>query len=507
MQKTPFPTMTTFESLTEQLLKVAHLKSALSTLHWDQEVMMPHGAANLKAGHIATLSGFLHTQFIDQCGPLIDRLAHQQEELDSFQQLNLGRLQYDLEKTRKLPTAHVIELSQATSKALHAWVSARKSADFSAFAPHLSKLIDLKIQEADYLGFSENPYDALIDQYEPHMRFSQVKAVFEPFKAELRDLLTQIHACPQVQDGFLAQPIFPQEQLQWTEVVLKAMGYDFDRGRQDISTHPFTIGIDPSDVRITTRVDPHDIREALYSSIHEGGHALYEQGLPIAHFGLPAAEACSLSIHESQSRLWENNIARSLPFWEHFFPQLAAMYPDQLIGKSPVDLFKAVNLVTPSLIRISSDELSYHFHIILRSELENELINRRLKVADLPEAWNEKVKTYLGLDVPDDSQGVLQDIHWSHGSFGYFPTYSLGSFYAAQLMDSAITALPNLESEIKNGDFTQLKSWLNREIHAHGRLYSAEELCKRVSGKPLDVQHFIRYAKAKYSKVYNIQLN
>lgn len=499
--------MTTYETLQTQLQKVFHLKAALGVLHWDQEVMMPQGAAAMRAGHISTLSGILHEQFIDHCGPLIDRLGDEVESLDTPQQLNLRAMQHDIRQMRKLPTAHVIALSQASSEALHAWTAARKASDFAAFAPHLSKLVELKIQETDYLGYEENPYDALIDQFEPKMRTSQVKAVFEPFKAELRGLLGQIQACPQVDDTFLRQAIPDQTQLSWTEVVLKAMGYDFNHGRQDISTHPFSLAVDPTDVRITTRVDEMDIREALYSSVHEGGHALYEQGLRLDQLGLPASEACSLSIHESQSRLWENNVTRSLAFWEHFFPQLAPLYPDKLIGKTPVDLYKAVNLVTPGLIRISSDELSYHFHIILRTELEDALINRQLRVEDLPAAWNEKVKTYLGLEVPSDSMGVLQDIHWSHGSFGYFPTYSLGSFYAAQFMDAAKAAIPGLDNEIREGRFDQLKAWLNREIHAQGRLYSSEELCQRVTGKPLDVQHFIQYAKAKYSQVYGIQLS
>lgn len=499
--------MTTYEALKAQLQQVFHLKAALSVLHWDQEVMMPNGSAQLRAGHISTLSGILHNQFIDHCGPLIDQLGEESATLDEFQTLNLRAMQHDIRKMRKLPTPHVIALSKASSEALHAWAHARKANDFQAFAPHLSKLVELKIQEADYLGYEENPYDALIDQYEPLMRASQVKAVFEPFKAELRGLLAQIRECPQVADNFLNQRIPAQAQLEWTEVVLKAMGYDFEHGRQDVSAHPFTLAVDPADVRITTRVDEMDIREALYSSVHEGGHALYEQGLPLDHLGFPASEPCSLSIHESQSRLWENNVTRSLPFWENFFPQLAALYPDKLIGKTPVDLYKAVNLVTPGLVRISSDELSYHFHIILRTELEDDLINRRLKVADLPAAWNEKIKAYLGLDVPSDSLGVLQDIHWSHGSFGYFPTYSLGSFYAAQFMDTALEALPGLDAEIRRGEFGRLKAWLNREIHAQGRLYSSEELCARVTGKPLDVRHFIRYAKAKYSQVYGIQLN
>jgi carboxypeptidase Taq len=248
-----------------------------------------------------------------------------------------------------------------------------------------------------------------------------------------------------------------------------------------------------------------DIREMLYSSIHEAGHAMYEQGLSLDNYGLPAGEYCSLSIHESQSRLWENNVGRGQAFWQHFLPQLKEVYGGKLDGKSAEDIFKAVNQVKPGLIRISSDELTYHFHVILRFEIENALMNFELEVKDLPEAWNAKVKEYLGLDVPSDAQGVLQDIHWSHGSIGYFPTYSLGSFYAAQLMHSARKSMPGLDGQFAAGDFSGLKGWLGKNIHQKGRLYNAEDLCTQATGEPLNVKYFTDYAWEKFGRVYGIE--
>jgi carboxypeptidase Taq len=286
--------------------------------------------------------------------------------------------------------------------------------------------------------------------------------------------------------------------------VVKSLGYDMNHGRQDLSAHPFSIGINPEDVRITTMIKNDDIRQMLYSSIHEAGHAMYEQGLPLVNYGLPAGSYCSLSIHESQSRLWENNVGRGLVFMEHFLPELKKLFKGKIDGKSAEDVFKAVNQVKPGLIRIASDELTYHFHVILRFEIENDLINKRLKVSDLPEAWNAKIKSYLGLDVPDDGVGVLQDIHWSHGSIGYFPTYSLGSFYAAQLMHAAGTAHPNLQAEFARGEFSTLKSWLRTNIHEKGRLYNAEDLCQQATGEPLNVRYFTDYAWEKFGRVYGI---
>jgi carboxypeptidase Taq len=498
--------MTPFDNLHALLTDAAHLGSAMYLLSWDQEVMMPQGGTQMRAQTIATLSGISHDMTV---GPIANALKAVEDadlaKLDPFQLRNYKAIRHEIDRVIRLPKEFVVECSRVTSEALSAWVNARKEKNFSLFAPMLSEIVRLKRMEADYYGFTEHPYDALLDTYEPGMTASRLKKIFEPFKLELGDILPQIAAQPQIDDQWIRQEISAEKQLAWSKEVLLAMQYDMNQGRQDLSAHPFTININPDDVRITTMVQPDDIREMLYSSIHEAGHALYEQGLPSKFFGLPAAQACSLGIHESQSRLWENNIARSLPFWEHFFPSFRELFPDKLQGKGPEDVYRAVNKVQPGFIRISADELTYHFHVALRFEIELALLSKEIEVADLPTIWNEKVKKYLGIDVKNDAEGVLQDIHWSHGSIGYFPTYSLGSFYAAQLMDTANERIPGLQGQFSRGEFGPMKQWLNQEIHSHGRQYDSEALCTLATGKPLDVSHFVRYAKAKFGEVYKMK--
>lgn len=500
--------MTPFENLRSKLTDATHLASALSLLSWDQEVMMPEGGTNLRAQTIASLSGMYHEMLV---GPAANAMKTIEdaglEKLDAFQMRNYRALRRELDRLTKLPTSLVMESSRVRSEALSAWVSAKKDRNFALFAPLLGEIVRLKRLEADCYGYAAHPYDALLETYEPGMTAARLKAIFEPFKLELGGLLPQISARPQIDDSWIRQTISAEHQLAWSKAVLKAMHYDLNKGRQDLSAHPFTINLNPDDVRITTMVQQDDIREMLYSSIHEGGHALYEQGLPSEYFGLPAAEACSLGIHESQSRMWENNIARSLPFWEHFFPSFRELFPDKLRGKGPEDVFRAVNKVEPGFIRISADELTYHFHVALRFEIELALVSKEIEVADLPTLWNEKVKQYLGLQVKHDAEGVLQDIHWSHGSIGYFPTYSLGSFYAAQLMDTVEERIPTLSDQFATGDFGPVKEWLNREIHAHGKQYDSETLCTMATGKPLDVSHFVRYAKRKFGAVYGMEIS
>lgn len=499
--------MTHFESLRAKLTDASHLASALALLSWDQEVMMPDGGTRLRSETSACLTGMYHELMV---GPVIDRMKAVEdtglEKLDAFQLRNYKTLRREIDRMVKLPKELVMESKRVSSEALSAWVNARKEKNFSLFAPLLSEIVRLKRLEADCYGYEAHPYDALLESYEPGMTSAKLKAIFEPFKLELGGLLPQIAAQPQIDDRWIRQQISAEAQLDWSRKVLQAMHYDLNRGRQDLSAHPFTINLNPDDVRITTMVQADDIREMLYSTIHEAGHALYEQGLPAQHFGLPAAEACSLGIHESQSRLWENNIARSLAFWEHFFPSFRELFPDKLQGKGPEDVFKAVNKVQPGFIRISADELTYHFHVALRFEIELALVSKEIEVADLPALWNEKVKKYLGLDVKHDAEGVLQDIHWSHGSIGYFPTYSLGSFYAAQLMDTAEIRIPGLQSQFSRGEFGEMKTWLNQEIHAHGKQYDSETLCTLATGKPLDVSHFTRYAKGKFGEVYGVRI-
>jgi carboxypeptidase Taq len=500
--------MNPFARLAAQLQEGMHIYSALSLMSWDQEVMMPEGGGPLRAQTISYLTGTFHDKMVNGVQDAIKSVEDDGlDKLDAFQLRNYKAVRREIDRMVKIPKSLVMEMSRVQSEAFAAWHMARKESNFATFEPLLSEIVRLKREEAEYVGYTEHPYDALVDTYEPGMTASRLKAIFEPFKLELADLLPQINAQSQIDDSFLRQTISTTQQLAWSRHVLETMGYDFKHGRQDLSAHPFSISLNPQDVRITTMVQADDIREMLYSSIHEGGHALYEQGLPLAHYGLPAAEACSLGIHESQSRLWENNIARSLPFWEHFFPAFRELFPDKLQGRGPEDVFKAVNKVQTGFIRISADELTYHFHVLLRFEIELALLSNEIQVRDLPAVWNEKVKRYLGLDVPRDAEGVLQDIHWSHGSIGYFPTYSLGSFYAAQIVAAAEQQNSSLWTQVGAGQLTPLKGWLNENIHAHGKQYDSEALCTIATGAPLDVRHFVRYAKEKFGKVYGITMH
>ncbi len=497
--------MTAYEKLDEKLVELQHLMAANALLAWDQETMMPQGAAPQRARQMSTLQGMYHQMATTEIPTLLSAAeAELTPDSPIRHKLNLQKVRSELDRKTKLPVEHVKKTSKAISEAFHAWHQAKPANDFKAFQPYLEKLLDLKIQEAEYYGYDENPYDALLENYEPGLKASTVQAVFDGFKGELLDLLKEIKAQPQVDESFLLQTVGEDAQLAYSWEVIQKLGYSRETGRQDKAPHPFSISMAPTDARITTMVDEKDIREMLFSTIHEVGHALYEMGLSEETIGWPESEACSLSIHESQSRLWENNVARTYQFCEHFFEPMRKLFPDQLAGKTAEDVFKAVNRVEPNLVRISSDELTYHFHILLRFELELALVNRELKVADLPAAWNAKVKQYLGIDVPSDTKGVLQDIHWSHGSFGYFPTYSLGSFYAAQFLAQARKELKDLDGSFAKGEFLPLKEWLNEKIHRHGKLYNSEELCEMVTGERLNIAHFSAYARKKFGRVYGI---
>lgn len=495
--------MSDFQNLWDSLKEIADIHGAISLMSWDQEVMMPRGGAAMRARQLSTLHGMGHEKFVKGAGELLET-ALQAKDLNDFQSRNLQEVSRVHKKLTKLPKEFVMDMSRLTSEALPRWIEARKNNDFGLFEPYLEKIVEAKIKHSEYMGYEENPYDALIDDFEPGMTARTLESVFTPFKESLSGLLSAIKDKQQVDDSFLLENISQEDQMAFCGKVVEQLGYDMVHGRQDLSAHPFSIGMNPQDVRITTMLKENDIREMMYSSIHEAGHAMYEQGLPLENYGLPAGEYCSLSIHESQSRLWENNVGRGLAFWEHFLPDLQKTYSGKLDGKSAMDIFKAANQVKPGLIRISCDELTYHFHVILRFEIENDLVNRKLKVKDLPEAWNAKVKEYMGLDVPNDSEGVLQDIHWSHGSIGYFPTYSLGSFYAAQLMHAVRKSHPQIDAQFAKGDFSTLKSWLSEQIHQKGRLYNAEDLCRQATGEPLNVNYFIDYAWEKFGQVYGI---
>lgn len=488
----------------EKMSKIADINSASSVLNWDQEVNLPPNAAKIRSKQLATLSGLAHEQFTsNEMGDLLEDLSAK-NGLSERERANINEAQKSYLKYKKKPNAFVVKLSESVSKAYFAWHKAKEGNDFSTFEPALNKLVDLKLEEAELLGFEVHPYDALLDEFEPNAKTKDLDILFKDMKTQLVDFVQALAQQPQVEDKWLYYSYDKDKQWNFGINLLKQMGYDFNSGRQDLSPHPFTTSFGSSDVRVTTRINEHNFSEMTWSCIHEGGHALYEQGLLIEDYGLPTGNAISLGIHESQSRLWENNVGRSLAYWKANYGNLQNLFKENLAGVSVEDFYKSINKVQPSLIRTNADELTYHFHILIRYEIEKELIEGNIAVGELPEVWNAKYKDYLNVEVSDNTQGVLQDIHWSHGAFGYFPTYSLGSFYAVQFFDKAKEDINGLESQIEQGNMLELLAWLRTNIHQYGKMYSADELCQKVTGKSLDFSHFMRYAIAKYSAIYNL---
>ncbi len=493
-----------YEEYKELSQKAADLNGAAALLEWDQEVYMPPKAAGFRARQLATLASQAHEMVTgDEMGNLLSALQRQ-AGLTDIEHANVHRSNEDYIKDKKLSGEFVEALSMQTSECFNAWIEARKKKDFKIFAPSLTKMVALKRQQAELYGYEAHPYDALLDDYEHGATVAMLDGVFKGIKEQLPPILDKIKTAKQVDDSFFLKHFPKQQQWDFSVDVLKKMGYDFEAGRQDYSEHPFTTSFAPTDVRITTRVDENNYASLLWSTIHEGGHALYEQGLLEEQYGLPLGEAASLGIHESQSRLWENCVGRGIDFWTYFYPKLLQYFPQQLAGISAQDFYKACNKVEPSLIRTEADEVTYHFHVLIRYEIEKALIEGSLDVAGLPTAWNEQYKKYLGIVPGDDKTGVLQDVHWSHGSFGYFPTYTLGSFYAAQFFAKAQDVIPGLLPSIATGNMDDLRLWLRSNIHCHGGRYKSEELCERVTGSKLDPSYFIRYAKQKYGGIYGI---
>lgn len=489
----------------DTLQKSADLQYASAVLQWDQEVYMPQKGFPYRGRQLATMAAMAHEMITsDSYGNILHELAHR-GDLTDVEQQNVRLSLEDYDKNKKLSQEFVEQLTQQTNTSYNAWVQARSENNYSVYALQLEKMIALKKQQADMYGYEGHPYNALLDDYEKGITVAILDPVFEMVKAQLPPLLQQILEAPQVSDDFLHRRYPRQQQWDFSIDILKAMGYDFYAGRQDISEHPFTTSFAPTDVRVTTRVDEQNFASLLWSSIHEGGHALYEQGLPEAQYGMPLGAPASLSIHESQSRLWENSIGRSLPFWKYFYPALQQHFPAALKDVGVDMFYKGINKVQPSFIRTEADEVTYHFHVLIRYEIEKALLSNELNPKDLPAAWNEMYQKYLGITPPNDKTGVLQDVHWSHGSFGYFPTYSLGSFYAAQFFEQAQHENTSLASEIENGNYGNLLKWLREKVHIHGRRYRSEELCTMITGRGLDFAAFMRYATHKYAGVYNIK--
>ncbi len=485
-----------------KMQKIADVKYASAILQWDQETYLPAKGGDIRGQQIATLNELAHEKFIDEkLGSLLQELLSK-DELSATEKRNVELSWYDYGKSKKLPSAFVRQMSEAVNKSFHAWIQARKKNSFAVFEPPLHSIIELKKQEADLLGFEAHPYNALMNDYDRGLTVATTDALFTSLKPQLTELLAKIQSAPTVDNSFLRQQFTKDKQWELGIEILRRMNFDFEAGRQDMSEHPFTTSFNADDVRVTTRIDENDFANMLWSCIHEGGHALYEQGLPADEYGLPLGEYCSLSIHESQSRLWENCIGRGLPFWNHNFQLLQTIFPAQFQNISLQQFYKGINKVQPSLIRTEADEVTYHFHVMIRYEIEKQLIEGSIVAKDIPAIWAELYQQYLGVKVPNDKQGCLQDVHWSHGSFGYFATYSIGSLYAAQFYAAIQQQNPSLEEGLAAGRVEPVVSWLQQHIYKSGRYYNSGELCKMATGSLPDSSFFINYATKKYQGIY-----
>ncbi len=498
--------------VTSELQVITHLRKVAALMAWDQETYMPSGSAAARADQISLVLSLAHARFTSdvfrEClAALVDLETGtiNPAGLDPSQVRMVEMVWHDWQRATALPVEFVGELARLTARGQHIWEQARAQNDYQLFAPYLEKIIAMKRQEAEYHGYQDEPYDALLEDYEMGVTTRQIEVLFGSLRPALVDLVQRITALPaEPAPGILSQE-YPEE-LQWAFglEVLRGMGYDLTQGRQDRSPHPFTTDFHPTDVRITTRLNTNDLAMGLFGTIHEGGHALYEQGLDAEHFGTPLCEPISLGIHESQSRLWENYVGHSLPFWRHYYPLLQARFPGQLGDVSLDDFYAAVNAVTPSLIRVEADEVTYNLHIMLRFDLERALINGEVAVKELPDLWNKAMLEYVGIEPPTVAEGVLQDIHWSQGALGYFPTYTLGNLYGRQIYEAACGQIDGLEERIAAGDLLVLREWLRENIHRLGRLKTATELIRDLTGQPLSADPFINYLQAKYERLYDI---
>jgi carboxypeptidase Taq len=500
--------MSAYDRLCSLTREIALLESIDALLGWDERTYLPPQGGAYRAEQMTYLAGLIHRKRTDLAiGELLEALAESPLAADphSDSGTTIRQLKREYEKRVKLPVKLVEELARATVLGQQAWVEARKNNDFASFQPHLEHIFELKRQQAAALGSAERPYDALLDDYEPGARTEEVTKVLEALRTELVPLVAAIQASSKKPKKEILARHFPlAAQEAFGKQAAAACGFEFSRGRLDVTHHPFCSGMGPNDCRITTRYREDDFGDAFFSILHEAGHGIYDQGLRGDQFGLPPGSYVSLGIHESQSRMWENLVGRSRAFWQHFFPQWQQAFSDAAADVAFDDFFFAINTVEPSLIRVDADEATYNLHIIIRFELEQALIKNDLTVADLPGAWREKYQHYLGIVPPNDTDGVLQDVHWSAGLFGYFPTYALGNLYAAQFFEAADKELGGLAALFAKGEFLPLREWLRDKIHSQGQCYTATELNQRITGQPLSPAALMRHLRGKLEPLYSL---
>ena len=500
--------MKLIDELRSKYSEITYLHSAAALITWDMRTYIPPKGAEMRSevlGYVSTLA--FRKAVSEEMGTLLSQLAEGkiEEELTEDEKAMVRVATKAYNRVKAIPPDLYHRFSVLSSKSEKVWERSRNENDFKSIAPYLEEIIDLLREMARLYGYEENPYDALLEGYEEGMTAKKLRKIIEPLKSELIPFIRRIVEKGKSPDtGILKGRFSKKAQEKLSRKALKLIGYDFEAGRLDETVHPFTIGIGVNDVRVTTKYLPDEFTPSLFGSIHEGGHAIYEQGLPVSLRDTPLYGACSLGIHESQSRMMENMVGRSLEFLSFFYPQIQKAYPSNFRDVSLRDFYRAINNVKPSLIRIEADEVTYNLHIMVRFELEEALIKGDLKVSDLPEAWNSKMKEYLGIVPQTNTDGVLQDVHWPSGTIGYFPSYMLGNLYAAQMFAKAKEDIPGLEKRIEKGDVLSLVDWLRDNIHSVGRRYEPEKLLKIATGKELDPSYFLNYVMEKYSKIYLI---
>jgi len=487
------------QALRDRLTRITDLNHSAAILEWDQETYMPAGAEESRARQVATLRSLSHEILTS------DETARMLESAEPASEIDKDLIRVtkkDVEKATRVPASLIARMAVASGRSKGAWQKARANDSFDTFAPHLARIVDLTIEHAEALGYEETPYDALLDQYEEGMTTAEVARVFEDLKGRLVPLVRTIAAAEPLSDH-VVHGNFPSD-AQWAFglEVAKHLGYDFNCGRQDLSAHPFSTAFSITDVRITTRVDPTFFNPGFFGTLHEAGHAMYEQGIDMALEGTPLADGTSLGMHESQSRLWENLIGRSRPFWQHYFPAAKKAFPEALGSVDLESFYRSANTVAPSLVRVEADEVTYNLHIMLRFELEQDMVSGKIAIKDLPREWNDRMESWLGVRPANDAEGVLQDIHWSLGAIGYFPTYALGNLMSTQLFDAAKKDIPNLNGLTAQGDFGALLQWLRMNVHQHGRRKTASEILQGATGSSLTANSWMHYVTTKFGDLY-----
>jgi len=495
----------TLAAYKEHLREIGKLESALALLGWDQRTNLPRKGHPARAEVIGKLTKMVFELSVsDKLGEYLEDLQGR-EGLTDEERASVRVVGKSYRRHKAIPPAFYEEYAIASSRSETVWEEAKEKSDFRLFQPHLARMIDYARRFAEYYGYEDSPYDALIEEFEPGMTSAELRTIIEPLRSELVPFIKRLQQEGKRPDDKFMQGTFPEEMQRTLSLrALTAMNYDFDAGRLDQTVHPFTTTIGPSDVRVTTRFLPHNILSGLASSMHEGGHALYDQGIPddLRWSGLD--EGASYGIHESQSRMWENLVGRSRPFWQFFAPIAGKIVP-QLAPIPAEALYRAANIAEPSLVRVEADEVTYNLHIMLRFELEEGLITGRIDTADLPELWRDAMQRYLGVVPEDDAHGVLQDVHWSSGLFGYFPSYMLGNLYSAQFFGAVRKEIPDLDEKIARGKLSELLAWLREKIHQYGKIYQPKELIERVTGHAPDSSHFVRYIVDKYTDIYDLR--